>query len=633
MMGCNILFDMYEKNKKKVTAQEKAVTVKVNQSKEYKKYVSTKKMSITDMKYNTIEKNVNIQSFLNFMQKFTSFLPVWHDNGNGNFTLKSAGKPFQKQEKLISSKLYYYQSCRDRNRSSNTTYDKLQFVRDILKYRNLEEDELKMALKICSESLSMLQTVNREGKVAWFESNAKGTKRYCKIQQGKILDFVEERRNEKKDCVFLTLTCDPKKYTSRSFAWKYYLQQEVYRVTENLRKHYGAEYVATLESTAKGYPHIHMMLFFPHNTFPELKYYHNQQNIKKGRLYDMVCHTVNSEVFNLQSAKGKNLKWYLTKYIGKGVESDVFSLLEKKDSWKLSDVKQVQEYIYLKAFNRRKLLMTRKGCKKQKTEEERLRVAAGKKYAGAVENAKAVSSAWESTEQSAWSNRDPVCVLLDRIYEMPQAHATKLREHLTRLCTNSPSWKDCHVETLSFKKFVKYFKRIPERNNDVKQEEKETFSFHSRVMMDSRNFIEDFMRFVMSPSESDINRKEWTDFYRDRYTRMLDYYDFSDDKQFLMAVFKAFCFYVNNILIKGARYKEVLQQRENYTKHRKLKYIGQGEFVEHVCANPRESYYTEDEYNEVNRYVDMRKLSFKKNIAQQPTLEYLKKYNLLEETI
>ena len=633
MVGCNILFDMARKDldKKKVTTQEKAVTNGVIKHKI--KYVSTNKINKTRMQYTTIEKNVNIQSFLNFMQKFTSFLPVWHDNGNGNFTLKSAGKPFSKQEKLISSKLYYCQSCRDKSKNSNRTYDKLQFVRDILKIRNLEEDELAKALKICASSLSMLQAVNREGKVAWFESNAKGTKRYCKIQQGKILDFVEERRKEKKDCVFLTLTCDPKKYGSRAFAWENYLQEEVYKVTENLRKHYDAEYVATLESTAKGYPHIHMMLFFPHNTFPELKYYHNQQNIRKGRLYDMVCHTVNSEVFNLQSAKGKNLKWYLTKYIGKGVESDVFSLLDKKGEWKLSDIKQVQEYIYLKAFNRRKLLMTRKGCKKKKAEEEKLRVAAGKKYAGAVKYAKTVNSVLESAKPSGWSSQDPVGVLLERIRKMPQAHATKLREYLTRLCTNSPSWKDCHVESLSFENFVKCFRRVPDRNNDVKQEEKEIFSFHGRVMVDSRNFIEDFMRFVMSPSESDINRKEWVDIYGQRCFRMLDCYDFSDDRQFLISVFHAFCFYVENILVRNVSYKEVLQQRENYTRHKKLQYIGRGKFTTHICANPRVSYYEEDEYREVQRYVDMRKLKFKKDINQSSTLEYLKKYKLVVGTI
>ena len=632
MVGCNILFDMARKDldKKKATTQEKAVTNGVIKHKI--KYVSTNKINKTRMQYTTIEKNVNIQSFLNFMQKFTSFLPVWHDNGNGNFTLKNAGKIFQKQEKLIASKLYYHQSSGGSSENTIKTYDKLQFVRDILKVRNLEEDELAKALKICASSLSMLQAVNREGKVAWFESNAKGTKRYCKIQQGKILDFVEERRKEKKDCVFLTLTCDPKKYGSRAFAWENYLQEEVYKVTENLRKHYDAEYVATLESTAKGYPHIHMMLFFPHNTFPELKYYHNQQNIRKGRLYDMVCHTVNSEVFNLQSAKGKNLKWYLTKYIGKGVENDVFSLLDKKGEWKLSDIKQIQEYIYLKAFNRRKLLMTRKGCKKRKTEEERLRVAAGKKYAGAVEYAGTINSVLESVVPFEWSDRDKVSVLLERIERMPQAHATKLRGYLTRLCTNSPSWKDCHVESLSFEKFVKCFRRVPDRNNDVKQEEKEMFSFHGRVMVDSRNFIEDFMRFVMSPSKSDINRKECVDFYNNRYCRMLGYYDFSDDRQFLVAVFKAFCFYVENILVKGVGYKEVLEKRENSTAHKKLQYVGQGKFVEHICANPRESYYTDDEYREVCRYVNMRKLRFKKNIAQNPTVEYLKKYKLLAGT-
>ena len=629
MVSCHILFNMSENKlgKKKVTTQEKAVTkdlkdIKVNMS-------EIKKIKNKRMQYTTIDKNVNIQSFLNFMQKFTSFLPVWHDNGNGNFTLKSAGKPYQKQEKLISSKLYYHQSFGGSSKNTIKTYDRLQFVRDILKVRNLEEDELELALKICAQSISMLQTVNREGKVAWFESNAKGTKRYCKVQQGKILDFVEEKRREKKDCVFLTLTCDQKKYGSRSFAWKNYLQKEVYKVTENLRKHYNAEYVATLESTAKGYPHIHMMLFFPHDTFPELKYYHNQQNIRKGRLYDMVCRTVNSEVFNLQSAKGKNLKWYLTKYIGKGVENDVFSLLKKEGEWKLSDVKQIQEYIYLKAFNKRKLLMTRKGCKKQKAEEEKIRFIAGKKYSEAVKGADTISSVLESVKPLSEEYRNPVSVLLDRIWEMPQDHAAKLREHLTSLCTNSPSWQSCHVESLSFDRFVKFFGCVPDRNNDVSQEEKEIFSFHGRVMVDSRNFIEDFMRFVMSPSESDINRKEYVDFYHDRYTRMLDCYDFSDDRQFLMAVFKTFCFYVQNILMKNASYKEVLQKRENCTKFKKLQYVGQGRFTQHVCANSKESYYTEAEYREVCRYVDIRKLRFKKNIAQNHTFEYLKNYKLL----
>ena len=71
-MSCHILFDMYEnKDKKKVTAQEKTVTNKIELSNEEKKYMPTTGNN-KQMKYNTIEKKVNIQSFLNFMQKFIS---------------------------------------------------------------------------------------------------------------------------------------------------------------------------------------------------------------------------------------------------------------------------------------------------------------------------------------------------------------------------------------------------------------------------------------------------------------------------------------------------------------------------------------------------------------------------------
>ena len=545
--------------------------------------------------YSIDEKKVNIQSFLNFMQKFTSFLPVWHHNGGGNYTLKSIFKEAAKTEKLIANKLYYDQSFFQKEINHHKTYDKLQFVRDILLERNLNEDELKKALEICSSSLMMLQSVNRENKVAWYESNAKGTKRYNKLQRGKILDFVEQKRAEGKDCFFLTLTCDIKKYGSRAFAWENYLKEEVYRVTENLRKHYDAEYIATLESTAKGYPHIHMMLFFPHNTFPELKYYHNQQNVRKGRLFDIVSRAVNSEVFNLQAAKGENLKWYLTKYIGKGMEDDVFSLLDKKDGWKPSDVKQVQEYIYLKSFNRRKLLMTRKNCKKNRIEEEEQNVASVRQYAGAVNYAGEVGSAFDCMPRPQNEARDEVCVLLERISRMSPKTATKLRSNLTCICTNSPSWSDTFVESMSFPDFISRFNRVPDRNNDVSEDESSNFSFYSKVMFNSRNFIEDFMRFVMDPEHSDINRKEYVSFYRDIYHRMLEKYDFSDDRQFLQAVFGAFCFYVDWILVKNKDYKIVLQQRENKSLVPKVAYNSDCEAYNHICASAVDSWYTFEE--------------------------------------
>lgn len=586
--------------------------------------------------YSQNDKKVNIQSFLNFMQKFTSFLPVWHHNGGGNYTLKSVFKEAAKTEKLIANKLYYDQSFFQKEINHSKTYNKLQFVRDILQERNLNEDELKKALEICSSSLLMLQSVNSENKVAWYESNAKGTKRYNKLQRGKILDFVEQKRAEGKDCFFLTLTCDVKKYGSRAFAWENYLKEEVYRVTENLRKHYDAEYIATLESTAKGYPHIHMMLFFPHNTFPELKYYHNQQNVRKGRLFDMVCRNVNSEVFNLQAAKGDNLKWYLTKYIGKGMEDDVFSLLDKKDAWKPSDVKQVQEYIYLKSFNRRKLLMTRKNCKKNRIEETERMAADVNLYAGEVNCAGEVGSAFDCLPRPQNEDQGKVGVLLERLGGMSQSHAAELRGYLTCICTNSPSWSDTFVESMSFPDFISHFNRVPDRNNDVSEDESNAFSFHSKVMFNSRNFIEDFMKFVVDPEHSDINRKEYVSFYWDIYHRMLEKYDFSDDRQFLQAVFEAFCFYVDLILVKNKDYKIVLQQREDKSLVPRVAYMSGGGQYNHICASAVDSWYTYKELEARERLEKETKSYFDAPFYEKngvKWVEYVDKYRRTQYTL
>ena len=62
---------------------------------------------------------------------------------------------------------------------------------------------------------------------------------------------------------------------------------------------------------------------------------------------------------------------------------------------------------------------------------------------------------------------------------------------------------------------------------------------------------------------------------------------------------------------------------------RKLQYVGQGQFAKYVCADIRDSYYEKDEYEEVSKYVDMKRLRFRKGINQSAAFEYLKKYKLL----
>lgn len=480
------------------------------------------------------EEQCNIFSLYRFFYQRLSHRPYWYVDENGQPILKKEGCTDKKKIKPIPNALYYNQEPFEKKHDPNKTRNKLLWAKGILEERNLNDEELKLCTKIVSSSLMMMQAENSKGNIAWFEGNAKGTARYNTLQRGKILDFVTEHSNKKYDCFFLTITCDTKKYRSRVDAWENFLQRDVYKVTENLRKHYNGEYVATLESTAKGYPHTHIMMFVPKGTFTELKYYHNQQKIKKGRLFDLVSHSVFSPVFDLQAAKGKNLKWYLTKYIGKGIEESVFDIIKKDGELKKSDRKLLQEFIYLKIFNRRKVLMTRKGSKSEAT-------------------------ATASGQQVSFHQKEAS--------ESERETATKLRANLTSICTNSPLLFDKVVYSMDFNQFSDVFNVPPERNNDVSDENAEVFENKGKLVWNSRNFISDFVKFVLNPVESPLNRKFYWNGEEDIYDRMLDGYNLDDDEEWLECVVKVFDFYATKVLVEHEKYNRVLLGAEGLTKY------------------------------------------------------------------
>ena len=537
--------------------------------------------------YNPEDKNVKIQEFYNLMQPIMPFLP-WHQNPDGNYVIVDPSKESSEWEKLIPSKFYYYQEYLNKKKFKHEIYNSLKFARDALENRNLYEWELRKALRRCFRSVRMLQIMNSNGKARWFESYTKGTKRYNKKQKGKILDFVEARKQEGKDCFFLTLTCDVKKYASRSDAWQNYLDKEVRPVIENLRKHYDAEYVGTLESTVNGYPHIHMMLFFPHDKFPEFKHYHNKQKIRKGCLFDMIKKKVNSQVFDLEAAKGENLKWYLCKYIGKGIDEDIFSLLDKKEPWNESDLKRVQEFVYLKMFHKRKLLMTRKGCKKSKVIQKKEDSFKDKEIESIVKSVAPEASESVAKKCTKEEIKDQVCFLKKRIDKMSADHAAKLRGYLTSICINSPSWGDIYIGSLPVFGFVEHFERLPERNNDVSERDMKYFHRHSNPVFFSRNFIEDIMKFVINPVDSVINRKQDIVISAGISTRLLDYYDLSDDKDFLKAFFETFCSYVEYMLFGRFSYRAALDLPVRKSNPRRNKLHGLKERLELKRTNPAE---------------------------------------------
>lgn len=483
------------------------------------------------------DEQCNLFSLYRFFFQRLSNRPYWYIDENGQPILKQKDCTDEKKIKPIPNDLYYNQEPFEKKHDPNKTRNKLLWAREILKERSLNDEELKLCIKIVASSLMMLQTENSKGNIAWFEGNAKGTARYNTLQRGKILDFVEEHLIKKYECFFLTITCDIKKYENRADAWENFLQRDVYKVTEKLRKHYNGEYVATLESTAKGYPHAHIMMFVPKGTFPELKYYHNQQRIKKGRLFDLVSRSVFSQVFDLQAAKGKNLKWYLTKYIGKGIEENVFDIIKKDGELKKSDRKLLQEFIYLKIFNKRKVLMTRKGSKTEKTDT-----------APALQVSVSQKGASESERETA----------------------TKLRANLTSICTNSPLLFDKVIYSMDFHQFTNVFNIPPERNNDVSDEDAEVFENKGKLTWNSRSFISDFVKFVLDPTNSPLNRKFYWNVEEDIYDNMLDAYDLDNDEDWLEAVTYIFDFYCTKILCEKESYFMVLNGTENLSNKRRI---------------------------------------------------------------
>ena len=508
------------------------------------------------------DKQCNVFSLYRFFFQRLSDRPYWHVDESGQPLLKKVNCTDKSKIKPIPNDFYYNQEPFKKKHDLNKTRNKLSWVKEVLEKRNLNDEELKFCTKVVSSSLMMLQTENSKGSIAWFEGNAKGTTRYNILQRGKILDFVTEHSNKEFDCFFLTITCDTKKYRSRANAWENFLQRDVYKVTENLRKHYQGEYVATLESTTKGYPHAHIMMFVPKGAFPELKYYHNQQKIKKGRLFELVSRSVFSPIFDLQAAKGKNLKWYLTKYIGKGIEESVFDIIKKNGELKKTDRKLLQEFIYLKIFNRRKVLMTRKGCKAKKV---------------------------------ATTPVLQVSVSRPGASESEQLTATKLRANLTSICINSPLLFDRVVYSMDFHQFTSIFNSPPERDNDVSSTNAEIFENKGNLIWSSRSFISDFIKFVLNPVQSPLNQRFYWNMEEDIYDNMLDGYDLNNDKEWLEAMIYIFDFYCTKILCENESYIGVLNGAEKLSWKKRIVKGHWG--LLHYSSSPdlKERYYSVDE--------------------------------------
>lgn len=469
-------------------------------------------------------------------------------------------------EQFINDNLKCSVISQNNKNNKSKTFEELAWFRERCARGLVNNDDVIFAAKqICAKN-QWLFIERSDGKHISVEANAKGTERYCKKQNGKILDFCNEIGAKELDCAFLTLTCDPSKYDNLADMWESYKEKEVVPVLENPRKNHGVQYVYCMESTAKMRPHIHILLFCPKGLFPELEELPNETVLRKGKLFDYVKRTCYSPITLIKTVKGENKSHYLTKYIGKGCTSSVFKILEKKGKISKEDYKLLYEFVFLTAFRKRKCSMTRKGNYHKKS----------------------LSSA-----------ESQVCVFGEENKRWEELNAAEQRSNLKSLCTNSLSFVRNKIYSMSYFNYKETFGAYPERSNNVSDEFADTFIKKSRLIFDDENFYTLFMDFVLCPEKSPLNIKFYWDGENGIYDLFTDGYNLDDDADFMQCCKDLLLYYYENCLIKGYSLKEVMAGFVGLTHFRKWKKFTKT-FVQEVCSDDiKEMYFSEKEIKKI----------------------------------
>ena len=164
------------------------------------------------------------------------------------------------------------------------------------------------------------------GDIRFFEAYSKGTERYNKKQRFKIMDATATAVAQGYECFCVTLTYDIKKHGyDRLEAWSKF-SSHIQKTLHYFINHHQAKVVWVKESTKNGYPHAHCLLCFPKGTIKGYSKMKNGLKIKYGWIFDKVKKFAMSKIFDISVVKGKNLKYYLTKYLTKDDEHSISAM-------------------------------------------------------------------------------------------------------------------------------------------------------------------------------------------------------------------------------------------------------------------------------------------------------------------
>lgn len=198
---------------------------------------------------------------------------------------------------------------------------------------------------ICKQYLATFRyiSIEKNGEIFFIQQYQKGAERYQTKEKWEIIDFCKTADSKYKNCIFLTLTMAQNNYFGNfAMAWKDFAK-ELSKFTQKLQRFIDCDYVWVKESTLKGFPHAHLLIYhnedFNH-TFKRKRGKKGQKYINSGEWFNFLKKAWTFGYFDSDINRRKNTYNYLVKYIVKSSKVQFKNIL-KASRVKKEDVKDL----------------------------------------------------------------------------------------------------------------------------------------------------------------------------------------------------------------------------------------------------------------------------------------------------
>lgn len=413
---------------------------------------------------------------------------------------------------------------------------RLKAFRNELANNNVTNECIRQSLAILKRQKIVLSGIRADGKPFFAEGYAKGTQRYNKKYKFKIIDYIKEMQKEGLETFALTITADVKQFNNNYLtAWQDY-SKAMYETLENLRKHKGAKYVGIKESTKKGAPHAHIVLGFPKGTVKGYDKMKNRQRIWHGDLVEEIKKRTRSRIFRLEKVDGDNVKFYLTKYVSKFADIDIYKLSDKKGELSTEERKAAICTLATIATNTRQFLMTRNI---QKKTEKAISVCSEKEV--------------ESFEEQRKKEIDKNIQDWYKFHTMPKGTAerraicARLRAYLISICTNSPCYRVKPLRIMSRDRFDAVVKEDMAAFLSSDAEKESIFIKYGKDMSCKGCVFSDFIAFM-------VNGK--SNYFSEHFTEE----EYSDNELFMDRLHAVWCNLYEQLVNEKTCYSDILAE-------------------------------------------------------------------------